>query len=156
VIFFIDISLPLGVAAGVPYILVILLLLKHAKTKLIYFFAVLASVLTIIGFTNSPSGGELWKVIFNRSLAIFAVWTTTILGIQRESAMKKREKALTDLQVLQGMLPICSSCKKIRDEKGNWNQLERYIQKHSEAEFTHGLCLDCAKQLFPDVDLSDR
>jgi hypothetical protein len=49
------------------------------------------------------------------------------------------------------LLPICSGCKKIRDDKGYWSQVEKYIQKHSEATFTHSLCPDCLKKLYPDL-----
>jgi hypothetical protein len=53
-----------------------------------------------------------------------------------------------NIKRLQGMLPICASCKKIRDDKGYWNRIENYIAEHSEAEFTHGLCPDCMKKLY--------
>jgi len=49
------------------------------------------------------------------------------------------------------MFPICSSCKKIRDDKGYWNQIESYVRDHSEAEFSHSLCPDCVKKLYPDI-----
>jgi hypothetical protein len=52
---------------------------------------------------------------------------------------------------LSGLLPICASCKKIRDDRGYWNQLEHYISDHSEADFTHGICPDCAEVMFPEV-----
>ena len=65
------------------------------------------------------------------------------------------EKALTEVQNLSGLLPICASCKKIRDDKGYWNQIEAYIQQHSYAEFSHSLCPDCAKNLYPDFDLKN-
>jgi hypothetical protein len=52
---------------------------------------------------------------------------------------------------LSGLLPICASCKKIRDDKGYWSQVESYIQKHSDATFTHGICPDCVKKLYPDL-----
>ncbi|MDN5279986.1 MAG: hypothetical protein PWR01_3951 [Clostridiales bacterium] len=58
------------------------------------------------------------------------------------------------LKTLSGLLPICSSCKKIRDDKGYWNQLELYIKDHSEAEFSHGICPDCFKTLYTD-DFND-
>lgn len=58
-----------------------------------------------------------------------------------------------EIKVLKGFLPICASCKKIRDDKGYWNQIESYIRDHSEAEFSHSLCPDCAKKLYPDLDL---
>jgi hypothetical protein len=54
--------------------------------------------------------------------------------------------------MLSGMLPICSYCKKIRDDQGYWSQIESYISRHSEAEFTHGMCPDCAEKLFSEFD----
>lgn len=64
-------------------------------------------------------------------------------------------KNLQEIKTLKGFLPICSVCKKIRDDKGYWNQIEAYIQSHSEAEFSHSLCQDCAKTLYPDLDFED-
>ena len=55
------------------------------------------------------------------------------------------------VKTLTGLLPICASCKKIRDDKGSWNVLEQYIHDHSEAQFSHGLCPECVKRYFPDV-----
>jgi hypothetical protein len=49
------------------------------------------------------------------------------------------------------MLPICASCKKIRDDKGSWNQIEVYVREHSDAEFTHGLCPDCEKRYYDEL-----
>jgi hypothetical protein len=60
------------------------------------------------------------------------------------------------VKTLSGYLPICASCKKIRDDKGYWNQVEAYISEHSEIEFSHGLCPDCAKKLYPDLELSGQ
>jgi hypothetical protein len=55
------------------------------------------------------------------------------------------------MKYLEGFLPICSSCKKIRDEQGNWQQMESYIHDRSEARFSHGICPHCAKRLYPEV-----
>ena len=65
------------------------------------------------------------------------------------------QQALDEIKMLQGIIPICSHCKKIRDDEGYWNRFEAYIQKHSEAQFSHGICPDCARALYPDFDLSD-
>ncbi|MCG2752321.1 MAG: hypothetical protein L6301_10780 [Desulfobacteraceae bacterium] len=59
-------------------------------------------------------------------------------------------EALTKVKLLGGLLPICASCKKIRDDKGYWNQIESYIKDHSEAEFSHGICPECAEKLYPE------
>ncbi len=58
--------------------------------------------------------------------------------------------ALAKIKTLSGILPICASCKKIRDDRGYWNQVEAYVRDHSEAEFSHSICPDCAKRLYPD------
>ena len=63
---------------------------------------------------------------------------------------KELELALEEVKKLQGILPICANCKNIRDDKGYWQQIEAYIEDHSEAEFSHGFCPDCAKKLYPD------
>ena len=70
-----------------------------------------------------------------------------VTAIRDISAQKKAEK---EIRTLRGILPICASCKKIRDDKGYWNQIESYVQDHSEAEFTHCICQECAKKLYPD------
>ncbi len=63
----------------------------------------------------------------------------------------KLQIALDDVKKLSGFFPICASCKKIRDDQGYWNQIEVYIREHSEAEFTHSICPECTKKLYPDV-----
>jgi PAS domain S-box-containing protein len=70
---------------------------------------------------------------------------------ERERLIAELQDALSQVRTLSGMLPICSSCKKIRDDKGYWNQIETYLREHSEAEFSHGICPDCAKKLYPDL-----
>lgn len=69
---------------------------------------------------------------------------------EQEKLYQELKDALGKVKVLSGMLPICASCKKIRDDKGYWKQIEAYIQDHSEAEFSHGICPECAKKLYPD------
>ncbi len=69
---------------------------------------------------------------------------------EREKLVRDLQGALSKVKTLSGMLPICASCKKIRDDKGYWSQVEVYIGSHSEAEFSHGICPDCMKKLYPD------
>lgn len=67
---------------------------------------------------------------------------------------KERLKdALQKVKTFSSLTPICSHCKKIRDDKGYWNQIESYVRDHSEAEFSHGICQECAKKYYPDMDL---
>lgn len=73
---------------------------------------------------------------------------------EREAMITELNAALATVKKLSGLLPICSYCKKIRDDKGYWNQIERFIQENSDAEFTHSICQDCLKKYFPDYDIS--
>lgn len=82
VIFIIDLQIPLGVAGGIPYIAVILISLWSPRPNCVIYLAIVCSVMTLLGFYFSPNGGELWKVIFNRALALFAIWITAILALK--------------------------------------------------------------------------
>ena len=75
---------------------------------------------------------------------------------QREMVISDLNKALSEVKKLSGLLPICSHCKKIRDDKGYWTQIESYIHEHSEAEFSHSICQECAKKHYPDMDIYDE
>lgn len=67
---------------------------------------------------------------------------------ERESLIDELKKALDNIKTLKGLLPICSNCKKIRDDQGYWNQIEGYIERHSEALFSHGLCPECMDKIY--------
>ena len=69
---------------------------------------------------------------------------------EREVVIAELRDVLSNVKQLRGLLPICASCKRIRDDHG-WNDVEEYIRKHSEADFTHGICPDCAKRLYPGI-----
>ena len=68
---------------------------------------------------------------------------------EREALIDNLKRSLAKVRRLSGLLPICASCKKIRDDKGYWNQIEAYIRDHSEAEFSHGICPECTRKLYP-------
>jgi hypothetical protein len=63
------------------------------------------------------------------------------------------EAAMKEIKTLSGLLPICMHCKKIRDDKGYWQQMETYIHEHSDAQFSHSICRECADKFYPDMDL---
>jgi len=71
---------------------------------------------------------------------------------ERDNLIDELKEALAKIKTLSTLLPICSSCKKIRDDKGYWNQIEVYISKHTDTLFSHGLCPTCAKKLYPQLD----
>ncbi|MCK4543468.1 MAG: PAS domain S-box protein [Spirochaetales bacterium] len=96
----------------------------------------------IIKHTN----GSLMYVLYNAN--VYRDRNGKIVGIfaaARDITYLKEE-----IKVLQGILPICSRCKKIRNDENYWEQIESYIRDHSEAEFSHGICPDCAKELYPE------
>ena len=95
--------------------------------------------------------------------AYLGIWVLGIVGIvagyhrlsqgkrRLEKAISQLQEALAKVKTLNGLLPICSSCKKIRDDRGYWKQLETYLKEHSDASFTHGLCPECLEKLYPDL-----
>jgi hypothetical protein len=108
-----------------------------------------------------PVGLYLWSFIF-----VFGATFGMIMMISEklEEGLRRAEtnlhiekqnlqKTLSEVKTLRGFLPICSYCRKIRDDKGYWNQIESYIHEHSDTEFSHGICPECSKKLYPDMDL---
>lgn len=77
------------------------------------------------------------------------------LNAELQVRNQELKQALDQVKILRGLLPICMGCKRIRDDDGYWQQLETYIRDHSEAEFSHGLCLDCAEELYPGLFPAD-
>jgi hypothetical protein len=73
---------------------------------------------------------------------------TTKRNLQQKTI--ELQDALNQVKMLKGLIPICASCKKIRDDKGYWESVEQYISAHSEAQFTHGICPDCMHKLYPE------
>jgi PAS domain S-box-containing protein len=69
---------------------------------------------------------------------------------ERENLIERLREYIAKIKTLSGLIPICSSCKKVRGDEGYWSQLEIYISEHSDAEFSHGICPECAKKLYPD------
>ena len=97
----------------------------------------------------------LFSNIYNISKRKCAEEERERLLAEREQLMAEREQALSAVKTLKGLLPICASCKKVRDDKGYWNQIESYISQHSDAEFSHGLCPDCMRALYPEFQQGD-
>jgi DNA-binding response OmpR family regulator len=89
---------------------------------------------------------------FNPELVLLRVHNHMELKNRRdalEQRTRELEKALDEIKVLQGIIPICAACKKIRDDQGGWQQMEVYIAEHSDAEFSHSICPGCMKELYP-------
>lgn len=78
------------------------------------------------------------------------------LSEEQQDLIDRLHDALARIKTLKGLLPICASCKKVRDDKGYWNQIEEYVRDRSDAEFSHGLCPECAGKLYPEYRLTDK
>ena len=86
-----------------------------------------------------------WKLLTERREAVAA----------QKRLIAQLEEALSKVKTLSGLLPICSACKKIRDDQGYWSQVEGYIQEHTDARFTHSYCPECARKFLSKVERSD-
>jgi hypothetical protein len=105
---------------------------------------------------------ESWQLDELIVVSVYLVAALSFFSIQRwreswiagKKLMERNEeleKALTEIKQLTGIIPICAACKKIRCDEGFWHQVEVYICNHTDAEFTHGICPDCIKKLYPDL-----
>jgi hypothetical protein len=70
---------------------------------------------------------------------------------EKDSLILELQQTIDEVKTLQGIIPICASCKKIRDDSGYWQQVEAYVKNHSDAEFSHGICPECVNELYPDL-----
>ena len=85
---------------------------------------------------------------------LFSAYENSLVQKRKlEKANTELNEALSTIKTLHGIIPICASCKKIRDDAGAWRQVEAYMGEHTDAEFSHGICPDCAKRLYPEFDL---
>lgn len=112
---------------------------------------------------NVGADGYIVKPISNKE---FIARVQSVVRIKRaEDALREKEKeqqrlieklqeAFAEIKTLKGFIPICASCKKIRDDEGYWNQLEAYISEHTDAIFTHGICPDCAEKCRKEISNS--
>jgi PAS domain S-box-containing protein len=115
-------------------------------------------------YTHFRKNGNKFPVSMSQSniveesdKVVATVWVAQDITERKrtEEGMKKLvselQDALAKVRTLSGFIPICASCKKIRDDQGYWNQIEQYIKDHSEAEFSHSMCPDCKKEFYPDL-----
>lgn len=105
---------------------------------------------------ETGADGYIARPITNRELIARIDSMVRILKAERDrdQLIDQLKRALEEIKTLSGLLPICSYCKKIRDDKGYWNQIEDYLSRHTSTQFSHGICEECAQEHFPDIDLS--
>ncbi|MEO5823874.1 MAG: hypothetical protein ABIT71_25490 [Vicinamibacteraceae bacterium] len=158
-VFAIDSMFPLGVASGMIYVpLLFGCQPEHGRRWLMLVAAVSTALIVLdlslgIGGAISPP----WVYLTNRGGSIAVLWTIALLLRHSfvleaaHDAAVERAAALAERRVLGGLLPICASCKRIQRSDDVWQSLEAYIQAHSEASFSHGLCPSCLVSLYPDL-----
>ncbi len=99
--------------------------------------------------TKPPNPAEI-----ERAIIVAVARFDDMMELRRLNTELK--EAIAKIKTLSGLLPICANCKKIRDDKGYWNQIENYIRDRSEAEFSHGICPECSKKLYPEYNLYEK
>ena len=161
IIFALDFLTPLGVAVGMLYTTLVLLAMWSPYRQFIFLVAVSVSGLTILDIFLSPESAN-WMVMSNRLLSLFTIWTAAVLSFLLKRDQEERERLILDLQgslehikTLRGLLPICVSCKKVRNGQGYWKSLDAYVSEHSEAQITHGICPDCFSHYYPTTVKAD-
>lgn len=119
-------------------------------------------------YVNVTKQMQRVKSLFRHSYIIFSIVICILLILivvfsfridkaarERENIILELQDALAEVRTLRGIIPICSVCKKVRDDKGFWSQIESYIKDHSEADFSHSICPECTKKLYPDLKIHD-
>jgi hypothetical protein len=110
------------------------------------FFDLAQEVLLIIAFPLIAAGFlRAWKAL-NRQVSERDAALAELTRVNADL-----QKAMDEIQTLRGIIPICAECKKTRDDNGAWNQIEDYIRDHSEADFSHGICPECRRRLYPEL-----
>ena len=154
-----------SVAAAVMGLYALMLVLEHFQDRQgfriqyeLFLFVIFGILLTWFaffgGFVSSLRRrlGEQNKKIQKAHKEIkIEIKERKLAQIEKDSLIVELKDALSQVKTLSGFLPICASCKKIRDDSGYWNQIESYIRDRSEAEFSHSICPDCAKKLYPEI-----
>ena len=145
-VFGLDLLGKFGNVVGALYVAPILLVgLGAARQKSrIVAIAGIGSALTVAGFAVSPETSVAGVAVVNRVLALLAIWLAAslcVLSLRAEDYLEAERE----------FLPICASCKKIRDEEGQWNHPESYFSEQFAVTFTHGICPECVRNLYPAV-----
>ena len=138
-VFILDLLTPAGIVTPLLYTLPLLSALLVPDRRFFLAVAGVTMVLTPLGFYFSPPGGVVWIGLVNRSLALVALTVTAAFYWLHQQAQAR-------LKSLQALLPLCSSCQQVRDDKGYWKQLELYLEEHQGTQFSRGLCPSCSRK----------
>jgi len=143
IIFTVDMLLPRGVAVPMLYVIPILLAVSCRQHWFRVSIAVGCTVLTLLGYIFTEPAVPTWIAVSNRSMAVAAIWVSAVLAWRHLYAKEH-------INVLQSLLPMCASCKKIRNDKGYWSQVEEYLEAQTHTMLTHGICPECMQKWYPE------
>ncbi len=101
--------------------------------------------------SNAPITEQQCNLFRMFSTSVGYLVTRKRNDLEREQLISELQDALSQIKTLSGLIPICAACKKVRDDKGYWSQVEEYIHAHSSAEFTHSICPECMEKLYPEI-----
>ena len=152
----IGLSISLQIIAAWLAIRLITIHKKNTTGILLLIMIFMQAFRRMISFYRAISSGNIKTDIY-AEIAALIVSTILVFGIiYLLKLIKELTEALDSIKILKGLLPICASCKKIKDDKGSWVHIEKYIMQHSEAKFSHGVCDECAKKLYPSYFTADK
>jgi hypothetical protein len=140
-----------GISVGIAAVF-----LFGLKGQLVWFVLVLAFLPLVQALKAGPFAG---RVVALDATQTGILTLATYLGLLTFLTYcfilfrRRLDQALANVKTLSGLLPICASCKRIRDDRGYWSQIESYLRRHTEADFSHGLCPDCVSRLYPELKL---
>lgn len=148
-------STPIWLFLGIAHIWVGLVLIRlKASRKIAYPIAGWAFFLWGVQKTGYPllrTSSEIAPWGYFIGGLLFMILAASLLMVYIEEIKDKLNVKIDQIRVLTGLLPICASCKKIRDDQGYWNQIELYIKERSEVEFSHSICPECSQKLYPEL-----
>ena len=145
-----DLASHLGTLTGVAYAAVILITLWAPNPWQTRALAWVATLLIVAGYALVPEAVPPALALVTRLAGIGAIWMMTALVFNRHVLAQDRDQAIHRVQLLEGLLPICAECRKIRTDTGSWTDIEVYVSAHSKAQFTHALCNSCIRKLYPE------
>lgn len=147
------------IGLSVFYLIPIILVVWMSGTMPGLFMAAIA--LVTMSATDHASGTvfpslliEIWNDLVHLTFFVVIIFLVSRLKAEmdeRSRLIGELRDALAEVRTLSGLLPICAWCKNIRDDKGYWNRVESYIEKRTGAEFTHGICPECARKVYPEL-----
>ncbi|WP_447974205.1 hypothetical protein [Nitrospira sp. Kam-Ns4a] len=146
-----DAMLPIGIAVGVLYVVPVLVSVQLDRRGALLGVAAICTLLLPVGFVLSPPGVDAWIGISNRLLGAAAIWLTAILSL-------RQRKAQGQIRILQGLLPICASCKSLRGINGTWQPMDEYLEALSNALLSNTICPRCVEKWYPELypELTER